>query len=83
MKEAKRTKLKAKGWKIGTARNFIGMSDEEEGYVNLRLKLANGLKTRRQAHGITEVGLARRSSPVSHALPRWKRATLRCPSTCS
>jgi len=34
------------------------MSDEEEAYVNLRLKLADGLKARCQAHGITQLDLA-------------------------
>ena len=58
MRESKRKKLDAKGWKIGTAKDFLGMSDEEESYVNLRLRLAEGLKTRRQANGVTQVGLA-------------------------
>jgi predicted transcriptional regulator len=35
------------------------MTDEEEAYVNLRLKLAAGLKTRRQARGVTQVWRAR------------------------
>ncbi len=35
------------------------MTDEEEAYVNLRLKLAEGLKERRQSRGITQVALAR------------------------
>jgi predicted transcriptional regulator len=35
------------------------MSDEEEAYINLRLKLAEGLKVRRQSRGVTQVGLAR------------------------
>ena len=30
MPESKRKKLHAKGWKIGTAKDFLGMSDEEE-----------------------------------------------------
>ena len=59
MHETKRKKLEAKGWKIGTPKDFLGMSDEEEAYVNLRLKLAEGLKARRQSRGITQVGLAR------------------------
>ena len=58
MRENKRKKLDAKGWKIGTAKDFLGMSDEEESYVNLRLRLAEGLKTRRQAYGVTQIGLA-------------------------
>ena len=59
MQETKRKKLDAKGWRIGTPKDFLGMSNEEEAYVNLRLKLAEGLKARRQSRGITQVGLAR------------------------
>ena len=59
MQESKRKKLEAKGWRIGTPKDFLGKSNEEEAYVNLRLKLAEGLKARRQSRGITQVGLAR------------------------
>ena len=59
MQESKRKKLEAKGWRIGTPKDFLGMSNEEEAYVNLRLKLAEGLKARRQSRGITQMGLAR------------------------
>ena len=59
MRESKRKKLESKGWRIGTPKEFLGMTDEEEAYVNLRLKLAEGLKTRRHARGVTQVGLAR------------------------
>jgi ribosome-binding protein aMBF1 (putative translation factor) len=59
MQETKRKRLEAKGWRIGTPKDFLGMSDEEEAYVNLRLKLAEGLKERRQSRGVTQVGLAR------------------------
>ena len=59
MQETKRKKLEAKGWRIGTPKDFLGMSNEEEAYVNLRLKLAEGLKARRQSRGITQVDLAR------------------------
>jgi ribosome-binding protein aMBF1 (putative translation factor) len=59
MRETKRKKLEAKDWRIGTPKDFLGMSDEEEAYVSLRLKLAEGLKARRQSRGITQVDLAR------------------------
>ena len=54
------------------------MTYEEEAYVNLRLGLAAGLKTRRPARGFTQLGLAR----ASRALPRWKQAIQRCLSIC-
>ena len=45
------------------------MSDEEEAYVNLRLKLAEGLKARRQARGITQIGLAQAIKSSQGSLP--------------
>jgi ribosome-binding protein aMBF1 (putative translation factor) len=58
MRGSKRKKLEAKGWKIGSAKDFLELSNEEEAYIDLRLKLAEGLKERRQARGITQVELA-------------------------
>src|SRR5271166_1758727 len=58
MREGERKKFEAKAWRIGTPKEFLEMSDEEDSYVNLRLKLAEGLRARRQARGITQVGLA-------------------------
>lgn len=59
MRESKRKRLEGKGWRTGTPQEFLGMTCEEEAYVNLRLGLAQGLKTRRHARGVTQQGLAR------------------------
>lgn len=37
MKAAKRKKLEAAGWKVGCAREFLGLSDEEAAFVELKL----------------------------------------------
>ncbi len=58
MRESKRKKLAAKGWKIGSAKEFLGLSPEEEAYIDLRLKLADGLKMRRLSRGVTQTQLA-------------------------
>jgi DNA-binding XRE family transcriptional regulator len=58
MRESKRKKLAAKGWKIGSAKEFLGLSPEEEAYIDLRLKLADGLKMRRHSRGVTQTQLA-------------------------
>ena len=42
MRESKRNKLDAKGWKIGTPKELPGRSDEEESYVNLRPSSGSG-----------------------------------------
>jgi len=58
MREGKRKQLEGKGWKVGNVKELLGLSAEEEAYIELRLKLAGGLKARRRARGISQVGLA-------------------------
>jgi len=58
MRQSKRKKLVAKGWKIGSAKEFLGLSPEEEAYIELRLRLADGLKKRRHSRGVTQMQLA-------------------------
>lgn len=59
MDERKRRRLEARGWKVGSARELLGLSDEEQAYIELRLRLAEGLRARRLDRGITQVDLAR------------------------
>jgi hypothetical protein len=59
MRESKRKRLQAKGWKVGSAKEFLELSDEEDAYIELRLKLAEGLKERRLGRGLTQVQLAK------------------------
>lgn len=58
MREGKRSKLAAKGWKVGDAKDFLELADSEEAYIELRLKLADGLKSRRSSKGMTQTELA-------------------------
>jgi DNA-binding XRE family transcriptional regulator len=59
MRESKRKHLQAKGWKVGTTKQFLQLSDDEDAYIELRLKLAEGLKARRVGQGLTQVQLAK------------------------
>ena len=59
MRENKRKKLESRGWKLGNAKDLLGLSNQEEMYIELRLKLAEGLKARRRASGVTQVSLAK------------------------
>jgi ribosome-binding protein aMBF1 (putative translation factor) len=58
MRESRRKRLAEKGWTVGSAKDFLGLSTEEEAYIDLRLKLADGLKVRRQSRGVTQTQLA-------------------------
>jgi hypothetical protein len=59
MHERKRRTLEARGWKVGSAREFLGLSAIEAEYIDLRLRLADGLKRKRLSRGVTQVELAR------------------------
>ena len=59
MQVAKRRKLLARGWAIGDAGDFLGLTAEEQALVELRLRLANGLKLQRVQRRLTQGELAR------------------------
>lgn len=58
MKDSKRKRLEKKGWVFGTVKEFLGLADQEEVYIELRLRLADGLKKRRTSRGMTQTALA-------------------------
>ena len=60
MREEKKRRLEAKGWKVGGTKEFLGLSAEEAAYIELKLKLADGLRERRRRRRLTQVELARR-----------------------
>ena len=59
MRAAKRKRLEAKGWKVGTPQELLDLSEEEAAFIELRLRLAEGLRARRSAKGMTQTDLAR------------------------
>lgn len=60
MREQKRRRLEARGWKIGTTQEFLRLSDEEAAYVDLKGRLATGLRERRRRRSPTPADLAKR-----------------------
>ena len=60
MRRSKRRKLERKGWRIGSAQDFLGLSEQEAAYVELRVRLAHSLKARRRKQNLTQSALARR-----------------------
>jgi ribosome-binding protein aMBF1 (putative translation factor) len=58
MRKEKKKQLEAKGWKIGTAKDFLGLSEAESAYIELKIRLAEGLRQRRQVKGLSQVDLA-------------------------
>lgn len=60
MKQAKRTKLEADGWRVGTVREFLDLSRREDALVEIRVALARAVRERRERDGCTQAQLARR-----------------------
>ena len=58
MRANKRDKLTSKGWKVGSAAEFLGLAPEEEALIALRLRLAQGLRARRTRQRMTQAQLA-------------------------
>ncbi len=60
MRDQKRRKLEARGWRLGTAREFLRLSAEEAAYIDLKVRLAIGLRERRARRSLTQAALAHR-----------------------
>jgi len=60
MKQSKRKKLEAAGWAVGSAQEFLGLSDADAALIELKLTLSRSLRDRRQQRGVSQVELAKR-----------------------
>ena len=59
MKDIKRKRLEAKGWKIGSAAEFLKLSPEESSYIELKIALSKNLQRCRREKNLTQEQLAR------------------------
>jgi DNA-binding XRE family transcriptional regulator len=60
MRNDKREKLERAGWKVGDARDFLGLSETEAALVEVRVSLARELRRRRVRKSLSQAALARR-----------------------
>ncbi|MEK6619113.1 MAG: helix-turn-helix transcriptional regulator [Nitrospirota bacterium] len=60
MDKAKRKRLEARGWRVGPASDFLGLSAEEAALVEMKVSLSQALRARREARGLSQVALAKR-----------------------
>ena len=70
MDQAKRERLEAKGWKVGSVSDFLALTAEESVLVEIKLALSQNLKERRQKI-MTQSELA---SKMSSSQPRIAKA---------
>ena len=68
MDEIKLTRLEALGFKVGTAQEFLGLTDEENAIVEMHLALSAAIRSRRKQRGIRDQsdGVERDAYRVEH-----------------
>jgi hypothetical protein len=59
MHSNKRKRLEAKGWKIGDSKEFLGLSPEEEAYVEIKLRLSESFRAHRLRRKMTQSDAAK------------------------
>jgi predicted XRE-type DNA-binding protein len=60
MDDRMRDTLESGDWKLGTAQEFLGLTEEEASLVEMRLSLARGLRALRTKQALTQKDVARR-----------------------
>jgi DNA-binding XRE family transcriptional regulator len=59
MEKKRKKALEAKGYKVGTAEDFLGLSKEESEYIELKLLLSQALSEQRKQKKLTQIQLAK------------------------
>ena len=59
MDAKKKKKLEAHGWKVGSARDFLNMSNEEMALIELKISLGGTLQHTRKQKKLTQTQLAK------------------------
>ncbi len=59
MKKTRVERLQKVGWKVGTTKDFLGLTDEEGALIEMKLALARRLKERRLVRELTQDELAK------------------------
>lgn len=60
MDKAKRKRLEAAGWRVGSVADFLGLSPAESAFLELKLTLVDELKRRRESEKLTQTEVAKR-----------------------
>jgi len=74
MRRAKKERLEAAGWRVGSAEEFLGLSKEEAAFVEMKLALAESMRKRRQARRLTQTQLAKKIGSSQSRIAKMEAA---------
>ena len=75
MESHKRKRVEAVGWRLGTARDFLGLSTDEAALVETRLAISAGLRDSRRRAGLTQSDLAKKLKSSQSRVAKMEAAS--------
>ncbi len=60
MNSSKQNRLNKAGWKVSDTQEFLGLTEEESAYIEMKLDMAILLKAERRKAGLTQTELAKK-----------------------
>lgn len=74
MKSTKRARLEARGWRVGSAAEFLELTPEEAAFVETKLALSRCVRSRRTAQNISQSVLAKRLKSSQSRIAKMEAA---------
>jgi DNA-binding XRE family transcriptional regulator len=74
MDKALENRLKASGWRAGSAADFLDLSPQEAAFIELKLALADLLRDTRTRHGWTQVQVAQQLGSSQSRIAKMEAA---------
>jgi predicted transcriptional regulator len=60
MRKGKKAKLETAGWVVGSVKDFLGLSEADAVFIEMKQALSRSLRDRRKKQGLSQVQLAER-----------------------
>ncbi len=73
MDKKKKKALEAKGYKVGSVGEFLGLRKEESEYIELKLALSQALVKRRKRSNLTQVQLAKKLNSSQSRIAKMEK----------
>jgi len=73
MEKRNKRQLKAKGYRIGDAKDFLGLSPEESAYIEMKLALSQALAQKRKQRRLTQLELARKLNSSQSRIAKMEK----------
>lgn len=74
MRDAKKRSLERRGWRVGNAQEFLGLSKEEAAFVEIKVALAHALRGLRRKLGLSQIAVARRLASSQSRVAKMEAA---------